>query len=321
MNTRTIDLAALNTMTKYPSIPTFHALGERGRLTAEHLTLPAEYVVTEKIDGTNARIIVFPASWTGPRWIIGSREELLRADGDLIGNPALDIAKTLLDQAGYAGLHQARNRVAVFYGEVYGGKVTAASKQYTAEGRLGFRLFDIATIEEAAAIEMMANWNLSQIAGWRDRDTARFATEDSLIMICNAWGWKTTPRLTLPVMPTALSETYAWLRQAMPNGTLSGLDGKAGKPEGVVIRSPSRDFIAKVRLEDYERTLGRAASPAPGPLKVGDRVEVPDGVRDLVHDGAIPPGQYEVTRVWDDDVEIQGGSVRYLVRDSDVRRV
>ena len=56
-----------------------------------------------------------------------------------------------------------------------------------------------------------------------------------------------------------------------------------------------------------------------GPLKVGDRVEVPDGVRDLVYEGAIPPGQYEVTRVW--DVEIQRGSVRYLVRASDVRRV
>lgn len=257
MNSRDLDLAALNTLTKYPSIPTFHALGERGRLTDQHLPLPDRYIVTEKIDGTNARIIVFPASWSGPRWIIGSREELLRADGDLIGNPALDIAKAILGYAGHAGLHQARTRLAVFYGEVYGGKVTAASKQYTTDGRLGFRLFDIATIEEDAAIEMMANWSLAQIAGWRDRDSSRFASEDSLQMICNAWGWHTTPRLLAARMPTELEQTYDWLRAVMPDGTLSALDGKAGKPEGVVIRSATRDFIAKVRLEDYERTLGK----------------------------------------------------------------
>ena len=71
----------------------------------------------------------------------------------------------------------------------------------------------------------------------------------------------------------------------------------------------------------WEHVKRLAEKKESGPLKVGDRVEVPDGVRDLVHDGAIPPGQYEVTRVWDDDVEIQRGSVRYLVRDSDVRRV
>ena len=71
----------------------------------------------------------------------------------------------------------------------------------------------------------------------------------------------------------------------------------------------------------WEHVKRLAEKKESGPLKVGDRVEVPDGVRDLVHEGAIPPGQYEVTRVWDDDVRIQRGSVRYLVRDSDVRRV
>ena len=71
----------------------------------------------------------------------------------------------------------------------------------------------------------------------------------------------------------------------------------------------------------WEHVKRLAEKKESGPLKVGDRVEVPDGVRDLVHEGAIPPGQYEVTRVWDDDVRIQCGSVRYLVRDSDVRRV
>lgn len=59
-----------------------------------------------------------------------------------------------------------------------------------------------------------------------------------------------------------------------------------------------------------------------GPLKVGDRVEVPEGVRDLVHEGAIPPGQYEVTRNWEDGIiRIQRGSAQHMINASDVRRV
>ena len=50
----------------------------------------------------------------------------------------------------------------------------------------------------------------------------------------------------------------------------------------------------------WEHVKRLAEKKESGPLKVGDRVEVPDGVRDLVHDGAIPPGQYEVKRVFDD---------------------
>lgn len=72
----------------------------------------------------------------------------------------------------------------------------------------------------------------------------------------------------------------------------------------------------------FQRLADEAEKKESGPLKVGDRVEVREGVRDLVHEGAIPLGQYEVTRAFDDDnVSIQRGSVRYLVRASDVRRV
>ena len=67
---------ALNSATKYPPIEMYHVLDERGTLT-EDLTFgfAGDVVFTEKVDGTNARIILLP----GGDYIIGSREHLLYA--------------------------------------------------------------------------------------------------------------------------------------------------------------------------------------------------------------------------------------------------
>src|ERR1051326_834168 len=58
-------LARLNSATQYPPILTSHALGERGRPTADRTTdsstvTPDDVEVTEKIDGPTARIITPP---------------------------------------------------------------------------------------------------------------------------------------------------------------------------------------------------------------------------------------------------------------------
>lgn len=88
---RSCDLSKLNSMTKYPSIPTYHTLGEKGALLEETVPFEGEIVLTEKVDGTNSRIILLPDG----TFILGSREELLFAKGDLIGNPALGIVEAL----------------------------------------------------------------------------------------------------------------------------------------------------------------------------------------------------------------------------------
>ena len=74
---RKMDLDCLNSATKYPSILTYHGLGERGRLTEEVATFPDMAILTEKVDGTNGRIILPP----GDDYFIGSREELLYDSG------------------------------------------------------------------------------------------------------------------------------------------------------------------------------------------------------------------------------------------------
>lgn len=58
---RRVDLAKLNSMTKYPSILTYHALGDKGVLQdAVQIPFSGRIVGTEKVDGTNTRLIFCP---------------------------------------------------------------------------------------------------------------------------------------------------------------------------------------------------------------------------------------------------------------------
>ena|SRR5688500_17145458 len=133
-------LATLNSLTKYPSIPTYHPLGERGQLRDEDpVTFDGVVDLTEKIDGTNARIIVLPDGTT----VIGSREELLHARGDLVHSSHLGIVDALarLNLVRDAHLSQASpGLIRVIYGEVYGHGVGPAGRRYAGgSGKTGFR--------------------------------------------------------------------------------------------------------------------------------------------------------------------------------------
>ena len=100
-------LEKINSMTKYPSILTYHKIGDKGILQPE-LTdgtkFDEEVYVTEKVDGTNTRIIV-----SGCDYIIGSREDLLYAKGDRIINHSMSIVDTVKSIA---------DRVNIFGGQV-----------------------------------------------------------------------------------------------------------------------------------------------------------------------------------------------------------
>ena len=73
---KTVDLSKINSLTKYPSIPTYHKLDPKnGSLLEEALNFQGTLIATEKVDGTNARIICLPDG----NYLLGSREELLYA--------------------------------------------------------------------------------------------------------------------------------------------------------------------------------------------------------------------------------------------------
>ncbi|NUT04037.1 MAG: hypothetical protein HOV76_11200 [Hamadaea sp.] len=238
-------------MTKYPSIPTYHSLDPRnGRLLDEAVRFASVVVGTEKVDGTNSRIILLPDG----TYLLGSREELLYAQGDLIGNPALGIVDALRPIADNLPAVE-DDHIVVYYLEVYGGKVTAASKQYTGGKRIGYRLFDVAVIGD---YQEMSGWDSQRVAAWRDAGGQQFLGETTLRRTAEDTGLDLTPRLfeiDATELPTDIAETKAFLDKWMPT-TLAALDDDAaGRPEGIVLRSPDRAAIAKARFQDYERTL------------------------------------------------------------------
>jgi hypothetical protein len=293
-------LDRLNSMTKYPSILTYHQLGERGRLE-EHIQIPFDddesVIVTEKVDGTNARIIFTPGDPSVGDYIIGSREELLHAKGDRIWIPTEGIVDTLKEHdiipQVYSKLfgrnpkdrprsavwqlyhklfgHKSErdtpdgeielHSVWVVFGEVFGGK-TGQAKQYTGKKGTGFRIFDVMAAEcsiFSIADEMILgrNWDCQKISAWRQNGGQTFLSHGD---VAGLFMQDLTPRLGIfkgKDIPKKHNDVLEWLQQfAKTQCRLD--DGAKAKSEGVVIRNENRSKIAKIRFEDYERTLRRA---------------------------------------------------------------
>ncbi|GAB3972881.1 RNA ligase family protein [Plantactinospora veratri] len=251
-NVRTANLNAINSLTKYPSIPTYHSLDPRnGGLLDETVTFSGPVHLTEKVDGTNGRIVSLPDG----SYLIGSREELLYARGDLIGNPALGIVEALRPVADRLPPVD-RDAVVVHYLEVYGGKVTGASKHYTESRAVGARLFDVVVLDDYAEL---LEWPVERISSWRESAGQPFLAEPELLARAEAAGLPTVPRLDTvdaAELPTDLEKTHRFLAERLPATTVA-LDGTPGRAEGIVLRSRTRSVIAKARFQDYERTLKR----------------------------------------------------------------
>ncbi|WP_166831786.1 RNA ligase family protein [Thalassoroseus pseudoceratinae] len=250
--TRDLDLRKLNSTTKYPSIPTYHSLGDRGSLLNETVSFDGHpLIATEKVDGTNSRIIIMPDEC----YLIGSREELLHAKGDLVHNPALGIVETLKPAADRisSAYQSPQDAITTIYLETYGGKTTAAAKQYTSRREFGFRVFDVNRVPISRL-----DSELAVISSWRENGGQDFLSEAALTEFTEAMQLKLTPRVTgVDFIPTAIGETHDWLQSKITT-TLVALDEDAGgKPEGLVVRTADRERIVKIRFEDYERHAKR----------------------------------------------------------------
>jgi hypothetical protein len=123
-----MDYGKLNSMTKYPEIKTYHKMGEKGRLQPElsiELDRDKLYHVSEKVDGTNTRMIFIVEEDTID-YFIGSREELLTAKDDRIYNPTLEVVANLSEPASIISdnlfyRNNVREGVYTLYSELYGG--------------------------------------------------------------------------------------------------------------------------------------------------------------------------------------------------------
>lgn len=248
-----LDLRKLNSMTKYPSIETYHVLGEKGRLTEQVMPFQGQVYVHEKIDGTNARIIIM----SDGDFYIGSRENLLHARYDRIDNPTEGIVAALKSAAFLASdANPSDMYVHVLFGEVYGKGVGSNHKQY-ATSSVGFRLFDVMSISEMELHNMMT-WSIEKIALWRDHGNQNFNPYHDLHYWSQHCNIERAPHIwTLDAveLPVQIVDTYNWLHTMLPQSYAQLDEGAGGRAEGVVLRTADRSTIAKARFEDYERTM------------------------------------------------------------------
>lgn len=253
-----MDLSKLNSATKYPSIETYHVLGEKGRLTEDlgpfaGIDEDEEIVLTEKVDGTNFRIVVLPDG----DYFIGMREELIYAKGDRIMPTALNsatrIARPFADYI--IGMQGEVSEIRVFFMEIYGSKIGGAAKNYTKGAEMGARMFDVAFIDPA-----ILDKTREEIASWRDHGGQRWATEATLQRGGEFFSIPVTPRLGTVKgagLPQSTERMQEWLEQALPTTQVALSDNALNRPEGIVLRTKTRSVIAKARFEDYTRTLKR----------------------------------------------------------------
>lgn len=246
----------LNTITKYPSIFTYHELGKKGtvieELTQSYYEPTDDEILegTEKVDGTNTRIVI-----CGQDYLIGTREEFIYAKGDRIQNDkqnilsnCVPIAEKLMKENDFD-----KNELVVIYGENYGKSIGDGYKNYATK-EIGFRVFDM-WIMPVDDIKELLKEDLNKLATWREHCNQPYVDIDDLKLYCRALNLEKTPVLfsiTKKELPTSIANMYKFLSQFKE--TKVGLDN-SGKSEGFVIRNSNRKYIKKIRFEEYEKTL------------------------------------------------------------------
>ncbi|MGH1335029.1 MAG: RNA ligase family protein [Aureispira sp.] len=242
----------INTLTKYPSILTLHKFANRGKFSDALTTDIQEEILfaSEKIDGTNVRLIFW-----GDEFLIGSRKCILHYSKDLYWDEALGIVNQFY--ALNIPLLQP-DKLTVVYGELFGGKITANSKNY-GKDKHGFRVFDIAVLDDLSILEEP----IAAISHWREHSAdssvderlqygQNFVDVDAL----STYGYDLVPNVEFPPLPNLEHATILdALQQHAATTQVALSDTAKGKTEGVILRNFDRSTIVKLRFEDYERTL------------------------------------------------------------------
>jgi hypothetical protein len=250
----------INTLTKYPSILTLHKLNEKGRFTEEFTTnINGELMyATEKIDGTNVRIVLF-----GDQYLIGSRENILHHSDDLYFDNAMGIVEGIKKIGNFQKHLMPFNSFTVIYGEFFGGKITANSKQY-GKDKTSFRVFDLAVFEDLSILEL----SQEKISKWREKETENgiiygqnfFDKKDlelylQFMTLFMGFEADIVPSIEFETGDMSIETISKNLRKFLPKTNVALSEQAEGKAEGIVLRNENRTKIVKLRFEDYEKVF------------------------------------------------------------------
>lgn len=242
----------VNTLTKYPSILTLHKLGKKGKLTDIITTdiVGETMYASEKIDGTNVRLI-----FHGDEFLIGSRKQILHYNKDLYWDDSMDI----VNQFYALNIPVLKpDKLTIVFGELFGGKITAHSKNYGKE-KHGFRVFDIAIFDDLSILEEP----ISAISSWREstinsseREALRygqpFVNQDTL----EQFDYELVPKVTFKLDALDHVSVLEALHRYIPKTNVPLTDTAKLGTEGVVLRNFDRSKIVKLRFEDYLKGAG-----------------------------------------------------------------
>ncbi|MEL6733504.1 MAG: RNA ligase family protein [Bacteroidota bacterium] len=241
----------VNTLTKYPSILTLHKFGERGRFTNGITTnIEGETMyASEKIDGTNVRIICY-----GEEFLVGSRNNILHYSKDFYWDESMGI----VNQFYKMNLPVVQpDKLTIIFGELFGGKITANSKDYGKEDH-GYRVFDIAIIDDLDILEesitAISNWRESSLDSSIDDTLAygqRFLNLDEL----KSYNFDLVPQIKFELENFEHLTVLNALEKYISQTNVALTETARGGTEGVVLRNHDRTKIVKLRFEDYRRTL------------------------------------------------------------------
>lgn len=256
-------VSKLDTMTKYPSIPTYLKLGKRSMLEDDPIDFGFDDCVYgfEKCDGANGRIVFTPCGY-----FIGSRDRFIAYEKDLeclvSENRDIDsiiikelkpIAERLKDSMCNTDF------VHSIYFEVYGGNI-GPHRNYTLTGKTGAVMFDVFKIQICDLYEII-KFKIERIAGWRNNMGQTFLKVDDLFDFSSMYKVNLVPLIFITKgrdLPKNVVDTYQFLLYHIPK-TLLYLDGNnekpRGLPEGIIVRTINRSLIGKMRIPDCERTL------------------------------------------------------------------
>lgn len=241
----------INTLTKYPSILTLHKFGDRGRFTDEITTnIEGETMyASEKIDGTNVRIICY-----GDEFLVGSRNNILHYSKDFYWDESMGIVNQFYEMK----LPVLKSdKLTIVFGELFGGKITANSKDYGKEAH-GFRVFDVAVIDDLSILEEpikeISNWRESSLDSSVD-ETLKYGQGFVSLDKLKTYGFNLVPQIEFEIKDFEHQTVLNSLEKYISKTNVSLTDTAKGGTEGVILRNYDRSKIVKLRFEDYRRTL------------------------------------------------------------------
>ena len=245
-----------NSLSKYPSIPTYNKM-EKGTLNTivENYDEMRELYITEKIDGTNTRIIV-----CGNDYVIGSREEWIYAKGDRVlpiaNRKHIEYLIPVADKI-TSRLSSTSDTVLFIYGELYGYKIQKWQNYTNEENDYGYRVFDMFSLSVDNLNSMLDTMSPDQASVWRDNNNQPWYSVDKLKEVSSALGLLTVPYIKRDFMKEISNDINTvnqfLYRFVNTRAELHTNDNK--KAEGIVVRTFDRSYISKLRFEDYNKYM------------------------------------------------------------------